>query len=129
MRRVMVGLILQIVLLVSVITGLVFQIRIVGLQRKIVALHKEAAELTPPEVKPEDLHEYDVIHMPAVGHCPSGFEVVLDLFERDGKHYAGCMRPGASPFRGIQSDYLMPRESIHLVVPIDPPAHNGGGKA
>lgn len=70
--------------------------------------------------RPEDLSEYGVIHMPPSGKCPAGFQAAYDIFERDGRKYAGCSRIGSDPNRG-PVDRIDPGESFVLRIPIEPP--------
>ena len=82
----------------------------------------------PPEIPVADYAKYDVLHMPKSGDCPAGFRVVRDLFERDGRKSAGCVRhPSRVPAGDTgMVDYLLPQESITLLVLFTPAEEKRG---
>jgi hypothetical protein len=52
----------------------------------------------------------------------SGFEVARDVFSRDGKSYAGCVRSGRTPeSSGGMIDRIEPGESVGIAVPLELP--------
>lgn len=112
----------RIILMISV-AGVLANVWIIHLNSDLMKRLKVAvaqAEGQKPKDLDGDLSQYSLLHMPASGKCPDGFEAIRDIFERDGRRYPGCSRIGGDPNSGM-IDRIGPGESVGIAIPLELP--------